>query len=232
MVRVAMVEDDEAIVGFVAKGLRAEGYRVDVFTSGKEVLLGVDPSRNDFEVMILDLGLPEVDGQDLIKVFRQRGGKFPIIVLSARSGIDDKVMALEAGADDYMSKPFHFSELLARVRVALRPSVGGATTTLSVGDLSLDLVSKVATRGHHRIELAPREWALLEMFLRAPDRVFSRAQILSNVWEYSFEPGSNVVDVYVGYLRKKINFPGMAPLIETIRGVGYRLKSQDEVGEN
>jgi two-component system copper resistance phosphate regulon response regulator CusR len=230
MTRVAMVEDDEAIVGFVAKGLRAEGYRVDVFTTGREALLGVDPARSDVDVMILDLGLPEVDGQDLIKVFRQRGGTFPIIVLSARTGVDDKVTALEGGADDYMSKPFHFSELLARVRVALRPAVGSAATTLSAGDLSLDLVSKVATRGHHRIELAPREWALLEMFLRAPDRVFSRTQILSNVWEYSFEPGSNVVDVYVGYLRKKINFPGMSPMIQTVRGVGYRLLSLADVG--
>ncbi|MHB8190039.1 MAG: response regulator transcription factor [Ferrimicrobium sp.] len=224
MTRIAIVEDDASIAGFVAKGLRSEGYAVEVLSSGREALMTIDPARNEVDLVILDLGLPEVDGQQLIRVFRDRGGTFPIIVLSARDGVKDKVEGLEGGADDYLTKPFHFSELLARIRVALRPSAGLPSTILTVDDLSLDLVSKVASRGTRRVELAPREWALLELFMRAPDQVFSRSQILANVWEYSFDPGSNVVDVYVGYLRKKINFPDATPLIYTIRGVGYRLR--------
>ena len=156
---------------------------------------------------------------------RGSGDQTPVIVLTARGQVADRVAGLNAGANDYLAKPFAFDELVARIRAALRTTEQPGATELVAGDLRFDLLSKVATRGATRIELSQREWTLLELFLRHPGQVLSRAQILSAVWDYSFDPGSNVVDVYVGYLRKKLDRPGEESLIATVRGAGYRFIS-------
>ena len=221
--QVLVVEDDPRIASFLDKGLRAEGHAVTVAATraaGDEWLAA---SAMGFDLILLDLRLPDGDGLDLLRKARRDGFVAPVIVLSARDELDDKITGLDSGANDYMTKPFAFDELLARIRAVCRRPGEAATTELTVGDLSLDLLTKVANRAGRRIELAPREWVLLELFLRHPGQVLSRAQILNNVWNYSFEPGSNVVDVYVGYLRRKIDLPGLDPLIQTVRGVGYRL---------
>jgi two-component system OmpR family response regulator len=221
--RVLIVEDDTRISSFIAKGLRAEGYTCDVVESveAAEPLIARSDARPD--LMLLDLGLPGEDGGMLLTRLRGRGDALPVIVLTARSEVRDRVRGLDAGANDYVVKPFAFDELLARIRACQRTAQQPSSTELAVDDLRLDLLSKVAWRGGRRIDLAPREWALLELFMRQPTRVFTRAHILSSVWEYGSDPGTNVVDVYVGYLRKKLNAPGAEPLIHTVRGAGYRL---------
>lgn len=219
--RLLVVEDDPGISAFLAKGLRAEGYIVTAASTVEEAdreLRG--PS---YDLILLDLGLPTIDGEVLLRRLRARGSTVPVIVLTARAEVADKVRGLDAGANDYVTKPFAFDELVARVRAALRNATQPGSSTLEVADLTLDLLSKVAWRAGRRVDLAQREWALLELFMRNPNQVLSRAQILSRVWDYTFDPGTNVVDVYVGYLRRKLNAPGLAPLIQTIRGAGYRL---------
>lgn len=222
---VVIVEDDARIASFVAKGLRAEGYTTTTISDGKEALRLVPSFGADVDLILLDLGLPGVDGQDLIRSWRERKLEHPIIVLTARDDVAEKVKGLDGGANDYVTKPFHFNELLARVRACLRGKEQTTATCLEVEDLKLDLMTKVAFRADRRIDLAPREWALLELFMRNPRQILSRTQILSHVWEYSFDPGSNVVDVYVGYLRRKLNRPGLRPMLQTVRGAGYRLLS-------
>lgn len=222
---IVIVEDDARIASFVSKGLRAEGYVTTVIADGAEALRSVPLLADEIDLVLLDLGLPNVDGQDLLRAWRARKFDRPVIMLTARDDVAEKVKGLDAGANDYVTKPFHFSELLARIRASLRTKEQGQSTTLEVEDLRLDLVTKLAYRAGRRIELAPREWALLELFMRNPHQVLSRTQILSHVWEYSFDPGSNVVDVYVGYLRKKLNQPGLSPMLKTVRGAGYRLVS-------
>ncbi|MDA8343653.1 MAG: response regulator transcription factor [Actinomycetota bacterium] len=167
--------------------------------------------------------MAEANGLDVLRQLRQRDPAMPVIILTARAEVTDKVVGLDAGANDYMTKPFSFEELLARIRAVLRNDSQTEATVLTVGDLRLDLLSKVAWRANRRIDLSHREWALLELFMRHPTQVLSRAQILDQVWDYAFEPGSNVVDVYVGHLRRKVNEAGRAPLILTVRGAGYRL---------
>ncbi len=220
---IAVVEDDERIASFLSKGLKAEGYVTTVIGDGSHARDFLPLIEEELDLILLDLSLPSVNGLELLRFWRDKGVATPVIILTARDEVSDKVKGLDAGATDYVTKPFHFAELLARIRAALRTSEQSASTTLVAGDLSLDLITKVAWRAGRRIDLSPREWALLELFLRNPYQVLSRTQILSHVWEYSFDPGSNVVDVYVGYLRKKINFPGLTPLLQTIRGAGYRL---------
>lgn len=220
---VLIVEDDTRITSFLVKGLRAEGYVTTVAGStddGRRRLLELE---DDLDLVLLDLGLPGEDGSELLRWSRSHNLNVPFIILTARAEVRDKVKGLDAGANDYVTKPFAFEELLARIRAILRTSDQPTATELAVGDLRLDLLSKVAWRAGRRIELAPREWALLELFMRHPTQVLSRSQILSRVWDYSFDPGSNVVDVYVGYLRRKINVPGLPALIQTVRGAGYRL---------
>ena len=223
--RILIVEDDAGIVSFLVKGLRAEGYATTTAADGDQALRQLSSGAHDFDLVLLDLGLPGTSGDDVLRALRQRDTVVPVIVLTARAEVADKVLGLELGANDYVTKPFSFAELLARIRAALRGSQQAASTELVVGDLRLDLLTKIAYRAGRRIDLAPREWALLELFMRHPTHLLSRARILNEVWEYGFDPGNNVVDVYVSYLRKKLNGSGLEPLIQTVRGVGYRLIS-------
>jgi DNA-binding response OmpR family regulator len=221
--RILVAEDDPAIVSFLVKGLKAEGYATAVAGDGDEAIRLLTNAFESFDLVLLDLGLPGTSGLDVLATLRQRDPALPVIVLTARAEIADKVRGLELGANDYVTKPFSFAELLARIRATLRSATQPTTNELVVGDLRLDLFTKVAWRAERRIDLAPREWALLELFMRQPTHVLSRTRILNEVWEYGFDPGNNVVDVYVSYLRKKINFDDVEPLILTVRGAGYRL---------
>ncbi|MHB1486524.1 MAG: response regulator transcription factor [Acidimicrobiales bacterium] len=220
---VLIVEDDPGIAAFLAKGLRAEGYAVAVAPDGDEAFGIVAGLGEDLDLVLLDLNLPGLSGYDLLARWRGAGVAAPIIVLTARDTVADKVRGLDTGATDYVTKPFVFEELLARVRAALRTAEQVSVTQLVVEDLRLDLLAKVAWRDGRRIDLAPREWALLELFMRNSTQVLSRTQILNHVWDYNFDPGSNVVDVYVSYLRRKLNRPGLSSLVQTVRGAGYRL---------
>jgi two-component system copper resistance phosphate regulon response regulator CusR len=217
MTRILIAEDEERIVAFLDKGLRANGYTVIAVGTGPDAeALARDDS---FDLMILDLGLPGRDGRDVLRAIRSRGERLPVIVLTARDGVDDTVGSLEQGADDYVTKPFRFDELLARIRLRLRAEPATETTILTAGAVSLDLRSRRATSDGRTIDLTAREFALLETLLRHAGQVLSREQLLSHVWGYDFDPGSNVVDVYIRYLRRKLG----DGRIETIRGMGYRL---------
>jgi DNA-binding response OmpR family regulator len=229
-VQILVVEDDAGICSFLQKGLRAEGYGTTVAGSASEADAVLGDSVTDIDLVLLDLGLPAGDGQDLLRRLRRDGHTMPVIILTARSEVADKVEGLNAGANDYVTKPFSFEELLARIRAASRTVGQPSASELVVGDLRLDLLSKVAWRSGQRIDLAPREWALLELFMRHPDQVLSRAQILGHVWDYSFDTGSNVVDVYVGYLRRKLTMSGLPPMLETVRGAGYRFVATAPAG--
>lgn len=224
MSRILIAEDDRGIADFIQRGLTAAGYPCDVVESGPAAF--AKARSGDFDLMILDLGLPHMDGTDVLTQLRALGVTMPIIVLTARTKIEDRVTTLEGGADDYMPKPFQFAELLARVR--LRLASGSASTQqssvdpsyrLSRHDLTLDLRSQRVRVGGRWKDVSRREMGLLETFLRHPGQILSRAQLLSMVWGMDFDPGSNVVDVYVRTLRKKIG----AERIETVRGSGYRL---------
>ena len=217
--RILIAEDERNLVAFLEKGLRAAGYVTTAVGDGPSAIaLARD---EDFELMILDLGLPVLDGTEVLRTLRAQGRTLPILILSARDDVRDKVAGLQLGADDYLTKPFEFDELLARVQVRLRTAGTSAPTVLTVGDLALDLRTRRAIAHGETIELSAREFALLELFLRHPDQVLSREQLLARVWGYDFDPGSNVVEVYVGYLRRKLG----AAHIETVRGMGYRLRA-------
>ncbi|MHB1712782.1 MAG: response regulator transcription factor [Acidimicrobiales bacterium] len=224
---VLIVEDDIGIATFLAKGLKAEGYAAVVATNGHDAQAVSAELGDDLDIVLLDLSLPGASGLDVLRHWRDQGMSVPVIILTASGEMADKVRGLDGGATDYVTKPFVFEELLARIRAALRTAGQVSTTQLVVGDLRLDLLAKVAWREGRRIDLAPREWALLELFMRNPHQVLSRTQILNHVWEYSFDPGSNVVDVYVGYLRRKLNIGVLPPLVQTVRGAGYRLVPPD-----
>ncbi|MDA0167846.1 response regulator transcription factor [Solirubrobacter taibaiensis] len=217
--RILIAEDERNLVAFLEKGLRAAGYVTTAVGDGPSAIaLARD---EDFELMILDLGLPVLDGTEVLRTLRAQGRTLPILILSARDDVRDKVAGLQLGADDYLTKPFEFDELLARVQVRLRTAGTSAPTVLTVGELALDLRTRRAIAHGETIELSAREFALLELFLRHPDQVLSREQLLARVWGYDFDPGSNVVEVYVGYLRRKLG----AAHIETVRGMGYRLRA-------
>jgi DNA-binding response OmpR family regulator len=222
-VAILIVEDDDRIGMFLHKGLRAEGYATTVASTGEEADRRVAEIGEDLDLVLLDLSLPDIDGTVLLARWRAAQFAAPIIVLTARDSLDAKIRGLDSGATDYMTKPFAFDELLARIRAALRTKEQGGATQLAVADLQLDLLTKVAWRNGRRIDLAPREWALLELFMRNPHQILSRTQILNRVWDYGFDPGSNIVDVYVGYVRKKLNHNSDRPLLQTVRGAGYRL---------
>ena len=221
--RVLIVEDDPRIASFLDKGLRAEGYSVTTAATANEAEAALALFDEQLDIMLLDLGLPAGDGEDILRRLRRRGSPLPVIVLTARAEVADRVRGLDAGANDYVTKPFAFEELLARMRAVRRTVDSPGSSELIVGDLRLDTMSKVAWRAGRRIDLSPREWALLELFMRNPTKVLTRTHILSKVWQYDLDPGTNVVDVYVGYLRRKLNRPDLDTFIFTVRGAGYRL---------
>jgi DNA-binding response OmpR family regulator len=222
--RILIAEDEHRIASFLEKGLRANGFVTAVVSDGHAVAAAA--RDGDFDLVILDLGLPGRGGLDALGEIRRRGERLPVIVLTARDAVPDRVAGLERGADDYVTKPFSFEELLARIRVRLRDTGEGEATMLRAGDLGLDLRTRRASVGERTVELTAREFALVETFLRHPDQVLSREQLLSHVWGYAFEPGSNVVEVYIRYLRRKLG----EERIETVRGMGYRLRSETRDG--
>lgn len=217
MSRILIAEDEPGIASFVERGLRAAGFTTLVVEDGHTAAHAA--RDQDFDLFILDLGLPGLDGRDVLTAIRRRGERIPVIILTARSGVSDTVAGLEGGADDYVTKPFSFEELLARVKVRLRERGTSEPTELEASGIVLDLRTRRVRVGDREVELSAREFALAEMLFRHPGQVVSRQQILSHVWGYDFDPGSNVVDVYVGYLRRKLG----RELIETVRGMGYRL---------
>jgi two-component system OmpR family response regulator len=215
-----IIEDDRAIADFVARGLREAGFAVDVASDGEEGLSAALEQNPD--VAIVDLMLPRRDGLSVIDELRRRGRSTPVLILSARRSVDDRVRGLQAGGDDYLTKPFAFAELLARVQALVRrASRTPEPTTLTVDDLALDLLTRKVTRGGAPIELRPREFALLEYLMRNAGKVVSKTMILSHVWEYNFDPQTNIVDVLVSRLRDRIDRPFEKKLLQTVRGVGY-----------
>jgi DNA-binding response OmpR family regulator len=218
-----IIEDDRAIADFVARGLREAGFAVDVASDGEEGLSTALAQNPD--VAIVDLMLPRRDGLSVIDELRRRGRSTPVLILSARRSVDDRVRGLHAGGDDYLTKPFAFAELLARVQALVRrASRSPEPTTLTVEELSLDLLTRKVTRGGVPIDLRPREFALLEYLMRNAGRVVSKTMILSHVWEYNFDPQTNIVDVLVSRLRDKIDRPFEKKLLQTVRGVGYVIR--------
>ncbi|MDJ0570921.1 MAG: response regulator transcription factor [Pleurocapsa sp. MO_192.B19] len=221
MNRILIAEDNFRIAEFIEAGLQAHGYTTLVVKYGKKV---VDVANNkNFELLILDLGLPDMDGMEVLWQLRGRGETLPVIVLTARDSLDDKVLGLERGADDYITKPFRFEELLARIRVQLRKinqPTAKDQTKLQIGNLTLNLLTRQVWLGEREIELSAREFTLAETLARHPMQVMSREQLLNRIWGYDYDPGSNVVDVYIGHLRRKLG----NNLIETVRSVGYRLR--------
>ena len=221
--RVLVVEDDVKIASFVIKGLEQAGFAIDHAANGAEGLhLALTEA---YDAAIIDLMLPQMDGLSLIKELRRQQNDTPVIILSAKRTVADRVRGLQTGSDDYLVKPFSFAELLARVQALIRRGSGAAqATNLTMGDLAMDLLSREVTRGGEKIDLQPREFALLEYLLRQAGRVVSKTMILEHVWDYNFDPQTNVVDVLICRLRNKVDKGFEAKLIHTIRGVGYVLR--------
>ncbi|HEV2757677.1 MAG TPA: response regulator transcription factor [Actinomycetota bacterium] len=218
MKRILLIEDEERITSFLEKGLSANGFTSAVAATGAD---GLALARTgEFDLVILDLGLPDRDGFSVLGELRARDRSLPVIMLTARDAVADTVQGLESGADDYVTKPFRFEELLARIKARLRDDGRPEVTQLTVGEVTLDLRARKIVRAGSAVELSAREFALAELFFRHPGQVMTREQLLSNVWGYDYDPGSNIVDVYVGYLRKKVG----GDLIRTVRGMGYRLE--------
>lgn len=214
--RLLVVEDEPRIASFLVKGLSDQGYQVECVETGAEALeRGRDP---DLDLLILDLGLSDMDGLDVLRQLRGEGRRVPVVILTARGEIDDRVEGLNLGADDYLTKPFAFDELLARVRTRLRSRKGGGRVAPEAGGVRLDATARRAEVAGGTVDLTEREFALLETFVRRPDQILSRQQLLSRVWDLSFDPGTNIVDVYVSNLRRKIG----QGRIETVRNRGYR----------
>jgi DNA-binding response OmpR family regulator len=222
--RLLLVEDDPAIQGFLKRALEESGYQVDTASSGKAGEVAALEGVHD--AFIIDLGLPDMDGLDLIVRFRAQGLSAPVLILSARRSVDDRVKGLEQGGDDYLTKPFAIAELLARLRNLLRrtPAAVNEPVRLQAGDLQLDLVRHEARRGDQLLQLTPQEFALLEYLCRNAGRVVTRTMILDHVWGMRIDPATNVVDVHIYRLRSKVDHDSSIPLIHTIRGVGYVLK--------
>ena len=220
--KVLVIEDDREAAAYVAKGLSESGYVVDHAAEGRDGLfMATDGS---YDILIVDRMLPGMDGLALIAALRAADVRTPVLILSALAGVDDRVKGLRAGGDDYLVKPFAFAELLARIEALLRRSGGTQVTTrLSVGDLEMDLLSRKVRRSSHEIDLLPREFRLLEFMMRRAGQVVTRTMLLENVWDYHFDPQTNVIDVHVSRLRQKIDKGFERPLLHTVRGAGYRL---------
>ena len=223
--RILVVEDERKVAAFVRQGLVEEGHVVEVAADGEAALDAV-AGGPPYDLVVLDVMLPKRDGLSVLKALRARRVQAPVLLLTARDGVADKVAGLDAGADDYLAKPFAFEELLARVRALLRRGRGAAEPVLRLEDLSLDPATRLVVRGGRRISLTAREYALLEYFLRNTGRVLTRPMITQHVWGMDFDPESNIVDVYVGYLRRKIDADGEPRLLQTVRGAGYSLSAE------
>ena len=221
-VRVLLVEDEVKMARAIRRGLEHEGYAVDVVTDGEDAVSR--GSEYDYDAVVLDVMLPGLDGFSVCDALRSRGRWAPVLMLTARDAIEDRVRGLDVGADDYLIKPFAFSELLARLRALIRRGAGERPAALEVGDVVLDAAAHAVTRSNRAVALSPREFSLLEFLMRHPGEVVTRTQILEHVWDYDYGGLSNVVDVYVGYLRKKLEQPFDRPFIHTVRGVGYTVR--------
>lgn len=221
--RILVVEDEQRVASFIAKGLEGAGYRTEVVYRGAEAVDRALAEGEAFSLILLDAGLPDKDGFAVLEEIRAADQDTPILMLTARADVPSRVRGLDLGADDYLPKPFDFDELLARVRAHLRHKRQPTSFVLEAGDVRLDLKARRVSRGERCVDLTSREFTLLEFFLRHPGQVLSRSQLLNGVWGYDFDPGSNVVDVYVGYLRAKLDDPDAPSVIETVRGGGYRL---------
>jgi DNA-binding response OmpR family regulator len=219
MSRILIVEDELGLSSFLEKGLGSRGYSTKVVDDGAAAI--AIASDEDFDLVILDLGLPDVDGLSVLRELRRRGERMPVIILTARDDLGDKIEGLDAGGDDYVTKPFKLEELLARIRVRLRDGGGSEQMVLEAGGITLDLRTRRAMLEGRLIDLTAREFTMLETLMRHPGQVLSREQLLAHVWGYDYDPGSNVVEVYVRYLRRKLG----PDSIETVRGMGYRIRA-------
>ena len=226
--RVLIVEDEESILQFIRQGLTEAGYAVDSARDGEE---GLDYALMvEYDAVVLDIMLPKLSGLELLRKIRNKRIKTPVLILTARDAIEDRVQGLDAGADDYLVKPFAFPELLARIRALMRRPPMQTGTVLQVDDLKLDTAHHVVYRADKHIELSPKEFALLEFLMRHQNQVLTRTQIVQHVWNFDFCTGTNVIDVYIGYLRRKIDTESGRPLIQTVRGVGYRMGGEQRNG--
>ncbi|MDQ8206719.1 response regulator transcription factor [Coraliomargarita sp. SDUM461003] len=222
--KILIVEDDPKIASFVQRGLKEQGYVIDVCNDGDA---GYDLAVSEsYDVILLDIMLPGRDGLSILRSLREQKNTVPVILLTARSGLDERVEGLNLGADDYLAKPFFMEELIARILAVSRRASGEPLNVIQQGALSLNLITREVHRGEESIDLTSREFNMLELLMRSPGRVYSRTQLLENVWGYDFDPQTNVVDVYVRRVRGKIDVAGEASMIETIRGVGYRLRDE------
>ncbi len=222
--RVLVAEDDVKMAGLLKRGLEEEGYAVDVARTGSEALWA--GTENAYDAMILDVMLPDLDGFEVCRRLRTANRWAPVLILTARDAVRDRVSGLDAGADDYLTKPFSFSELLARLRALMRRGPSERPAVLTTGDLALDPATKRMTRGGGGIDLTPKEFALMEYFMRHAGEVLTRTRLIEHVWDFAYDGDSNVVDVYVRYLREKVDRPFGRHSIETVRGTGYRLRDE------
>ena len=220
--RILVVEDELKMAGLLRRGLEEEGYAVDVAATGSDAVWAA--TENPYDAILLDVMLPDVNGFEVCRRLRAAGRWAPVLMLTARTAVTDRVAGLDAGADDYLTKPFSFSELFARVRALVRRGATERPAVLEVGDLTLDPAARRVTRGDAAVELTAKEFALLEYFMRRPGEVLTRSRIIEHVWDFGYDGDSNVVDVYVRYLREKIDRPFRWDSIETVRGSGYRLR--------
>lgn len=227
--RILIAEDDPALAKFVSQGLEAEHYTVDVFSDGEQARAAA--TEVEYDVIILDLNLPKLDGVSVLHQVRLKKPSLPVLVLTQRTKVEDRVQCLDTGADDYLAKPFSFSELSARIRALLRRSHLPSEAVLTVDDLKLDRVERRVERAGRRIELTTKEFALLEYLMRNAGRRVTRAMIIEHVWNLTFDTTTNVVDVYINYLRRKVDDTHANKLIQTVRGVGYQLSRAAEVRE-
>ncbi|UCD71027.1 MAG: response regulator transcription factor [Syntrophobacterales bacterium] len=222
--RILVVEDEKKVASFLKKGLEEEHYAVDIAFDGEEGLFLAQ--INEYDLIILDIMLPKLDGMEVLRRIRIHGSSVPILMLTAKDSTENIISGLDSGSDDYLTKPFAFAELLARVRALFRRKMKEKTDFLRVGDLSLSTSTHQVKRGGREVELTAKEYALLEYFMRNPNRILTRTLITEHVWDYHFDPSTNVVDVYVNYLRKKIDRGFEKKLIHTIRGSGYMIKDE------
>ena len=224
--RILIVEDDRDAAEYLAKGLRESGHAVDQVPDGRDGL--IKAATGEYDILVVDRMLPHLDGLSLVQHLRATGNATPVLFLSALGEVDDRVKGLRAGGDDYLIKPYAFSELLARVEsLGRRPSSGSITTRLRVADLEIDLLTRKVSRGSQAIDLQPREFQLLETLMRHPGQVMTRTMLLEKVWDYRFDPQTNVIDVHISRLRQKIDRGFQVPLIHTVRGAGYTLRADE-----